>query len=220
MIETGCATGYAELLPWRQRVLAIEDYSQTWEAMREFTLQRNGETRDEIWYLQHPPVYTQGLNGKPQHVLDRGTIPLLQVDRGGQVTYHGPGQLVVYLLLDIQRRKLGIRDVVTAIEQAVLDYLAEREIRAERRPGAPGIYVDGAKIAALGLRVKKGRTYHGLSLNINMELEPFARINPCGYAGMPVTQLADLLPGTPPDLSQVITDIHPHLARQLGYNNP
>ena len=211
------STPTSELPNWQQRQLGQQDYDPIWEQMREFTQQRNDTTPDEIWYLEHPPVYTLGLNGKRHHVLNQTNIPLIPVDRGGQVTYHGPGQLVAYVLLDIDRRKLGIKDVVKLIEQAVIDYLAELNIQAARKPGAPGIYVDGAKIAALGLRVKKGCTYHGLSLNVDMDLSPFNDINPCGYEGMPVTQLADLLDKTP-SMDQVIHDLHKHLAGQLGYN--
>jgi lipoyl(octanoyl) transferase len=160
--------------------------------MRRFTDERAAQTPDEIWLLEHPPVFTQGMNGKPEHLLAPGEIPVVQVDRGGQVTYHGPGQLMVYLLLDIRRRKLGVRHVVSAMEQAVIDLLADYGVRGEARQDAPGVYVAGEKIASLGLRVRRGCTYHGLSLNIDMDLSPFSRINPCGYAGLNVTQLRNL----------------------------
>lgn len=177
------------------RKLGLVDYIPTWQAMQEFTAARNESTPDELWLLEHPPVYTQGQAGKPEHVLNPGDIPIVQIDRGGQVTYHGPGQLVAYLLLDLKRHKLGVREMVRKIEQSVIDLLAEYGIEAYGKVDAPGVYVlrDGveAKIAALGLRIRNGCSYHGLSLNVNMDLEPFARINPCGYAGLNVTQLAD-----------------------------
>ncbi len=172
--------------------LGTVDYQATFEAMRRFTAERSAETDDEIWLLQHPPVFTQGTNGKPEHLLDLGDIPLQQIDRGGQVTYHGPGQLVVYLLLDLRRRNLGVRQLVTMLEQAVIDLLREYGISAQRRSDAPGVYVNGDKIAALGLRVKRNGCYHGLSLNVDMDLQPFDRINPCGYSGLGVTSLAQL----------------------------
>ena len=174
------------------RNLGTVDYQETYDAMRRFTAERNAETDDEIWLLQHPPVFTQGTNGKPEHLLDLGEIPLQQIDRGGQVTYHGPGQLVVYLLLDLRRRNLGVRQLVTMLEQAVIDLLRGYGIAAQRRSDAPGVYVNGDKIAALGLRVKRNGCYHGLSLNVDMDLQPFARINPCGYSGLGVTTLAQL----------------------------
>lgn len=172
--------------------LGLIDYQETLDAMRRFTAERNADTPDEIWLLQHPPVFTQGMNGKPEHLLDPGDIPLVQTDRGGQVTYHGPGQLIVYLLLDLRRRHLGVKQLVGLLEQSVIDLLKGYGIDAERRSDAPGVYVNGDKIAALGLRVKRSGSYHGLSLNIDMDLEPFDRINPCGYQGLGVTRLADL----------------------------
>ncbi len=174
------------------RNLGTVDYLDTFEAMRRFTAERSAETDDEIWLLQHPSVFTQGTNGKPEHLLDLGDIPLQQIDRGGQVTYHGPGQLVVYLLLDLRRRNLGVRQLVTMLEQAVIDLLQEYGISAQRRSDAPGVYVNGDKIAALGLRVKRNGCYHGLSLNVDMDLQPFDRINPCGYSGLGITSLAQL----------------------------
>jgi lipoyl(octanoyl) transferase len=171
------------------RHLGIAPYQQTFDAMRDFTAARTADTPDEIWLLQHPATFTQGMNGKAEHLLDPGAIPLLQVDRGGQVTYHGPGQLIVYLLLDLRRRKMGVRQLVSAMEQAVIALLADYRIVACARSEAPGVYVDGAKVAALGLRVKRGCSYHGLSLNVAMDLAPFSRINPCGYPGMAVTDL-------------------------------
>jgi lipoyl(octanoyl) transferase len=176
----------------RARRLGRVDYTEAWTRMQDFTDSRGGETPDELWLLEHPPVFTQGRNGKPDHLLDPGDIPVIQVDRGGQVTYHGPGQLVAYALLDIRRRHLGVQSLVKLLEQAVIDLLSDHGIRGQRIEGAPGVYVDNRKIAALGLRVRKGRTFHGLSLNVDMDLSPFKRINPCGYQGLEVTQLADL----------------------------
>ncbi len=160
--------------------------------MQRFTAERGADTADEIWLLQHPPVFTLGLAGKPEHLLRDIGVPLVQVDRGGQITYHGPGQIVAYLLLDLNRRRLKVRELVHAMEQAIIDLLADYAIDAARRPGAPGVYVGEAKVAALGLRVKHGCSYHGLSLNVAMDLAPFAAINPCGYSDLPVTQLRDL----------------------------
>ena len=172
--------------------LGRSDYQQTWQAMRDFTHQRVSQTPDQLWITEHAPIFTQGLNGRAEHVLDRGDIPLLQVDRGGQVTYHGPGQLIIYCLLDLNRLGLGVKGLVAQIEQSIVDLLDGFEIESHRRTGAPGVYVNQAKIAALGLRIRKGCCYHGLSLNVDMELEPFSRIDPCGYRGLAVTQLRDL----------------------------
>ena len=176
----------------RVRDLGNSDYTAVWRAMQAFTESRDAETADELWLVEHPPVYTLGLNGKPEHVLAPGTIPVVAVDRGGQVTYHGPGQIVAYTLLDLRRLGLGPRQLVETLEQAVIDLLAEYGVVAVGRRDAPGVYVKDAKIAALGLRVRRGCCYHGLSLNVAMDLEPFSRINPCGYPGMAVTQLAEL----------------------------
>jgi len=174
------------------RWLGRVDYVPTWREMQRITDTRDEHTPDEIWLLEHPPVFTQGLNGNPGHVLAAGDIPVVQIDRGGQVTYHGPGQLVVYPLIDIRRAGLGVRDLVTALERAVIDYCASLRITAECRKNAPGVYVDGRKIASVGLRIRRGASYHGLAFNVNMDLEPFQRINPCGYAGLQMTQLAAL----------------------------
>ncbi len=160
--------------------------------MQDFTAQRAADTPDELWLLEHPPVYTQGQAGKPEHLIAVTEIPVVPIDRGGQITYHGPGQALAYVLVDLRRRGYGIRELVTRMEQAVIDLLAAQGVTAERRAGAPGVYVDGAKIAALGLRVKHGCTYHGLALNVDMDLRPFAAINPCGYAGLPVTDCRSL----------------------------
>ncbi|MFZ0105658.1 MAG: lipoyl(octanoyl) transferase LipB [Thiobacillus sp.] len=174
------------------RRLGRVEYEPTWRAMQDFTASRDAATPDELWLLQHPPVYTLGQAGKAEHLIAPTDIPVVAIDRGGQITYHGPGQLVVYVLVDLRRRGYGIRELVTRMEQAVIDFLAAHEVAAGRLPGAPGVYVEGAKIAALGLRVKQGCTYHGLALNLDMDLAPFAAINPCGYAGMRVTQCRDL----------------------------
>jgi len=171
--------------------LGKQPYEDVWQRMQDFTRQREPDTVDEIWVTEHPPVYTLGLNGKQEHILNAGNIPLLQVDRGGQVTYHGPGQLVVYTLLDLNRLGIGVRGLVTQIEQAVVTTLAFHGINASGRADAPGVYVNGSKIAALGLRIRRGCSYHGLSLNIDMDLSPFQGINPCGYKDMKVCQLAD-----------------------------
>lgn len=196
------------------RHLGRVDYEPVWRAMQDFTAARTEATPDEIWFLEHPPVFTLGLNAKPGHLLSPGAIPVVQIDRGGQVTYHGPGQLVAYVLLDIARRHLGVQRLVQLMEQAVIDLIAEHGVKAEGRRDAPGVYVDGAKIAALGLRVKRGRTYHGLALNVDMDLEPFGRINPCGYPGMQVTQLRDL--GISLDVDAVSARLESHLVRLLG----
>jgi lipoyl(octanoyl) transferase len=172
--------------------LGRSDYQVTWDAMRDFTHQRISEAPDQLWITEHPAVFTQGLNGRAEHVLNPGDIPLVQADRGGQVTYHGPGQLIVYCLLDLNRYGLGVKGLVAKIEQSIIDLLASYQIAANARAGAPGVYVDQAKIAALGLRIRKGCCYHGLSLNVDMDLEPFSRIDPCGYRGLAVTQLRDL----------------------------
>jgi len=174
------------------RSLGRLEYVPTWRAMQDFTARRTAETPDEIWLLEHPPVYTQGQAGKPEHLIAETDIPVVPIDRGGQITYHGPGQVVAYVLVDLRRRGYGIRELVARLEQAVIDLLAAQGVAAARLAGAPGVYVAGAKIAALGLRVKQGCTYHGLALNVDMDLAPFAAINPCGYAGMPVTQCRDL----------------------------
>ena len=174
------------------KYLGMSEYQKTWDAMKDFTNRRNSETRDELWITEHAPVFTQGLNGRAEHLLDPGDIPVVQIDRGGQVTYHGPGQLVLYCLLDITRLGLGVKGLVTRIEKSVINLLEGYQVEAYGRKGAPGVYVGQAKIAALGLRIRKGCCYHGLSLNIDMDLEPFTRINPCGYAGLAVTQLRDL----------------------------
>lgn len=199
------------------RQLGLRDYAPVWREMQRFSAARTAATPDELWLVEHPPVFTLGLNGKPEHVLEPGTIPLLKVDRGGQVTYHGPGQIVIYSLLDLQRRRLGVKELVQHLEQAVIDVLAGYGVTAARREDAPGVYVQGAKIAALGLRVKKGRSYHGLAVNVDMDLAPFSQIHPCGYPGMRVTQTRDLaIPASRAELAQQLLA---HLGRDLGYND-
>lgn len=172
--------------------LGREEYTPVFERMRDFTNIRDAETPDQLWVVEHPPVFTQGQAGKPEHLLNTGDVPVVQSDRGGQVTYHGPGQVVIYLLINVKRRKMGVRPLVTLIEESIIDYLNDLGIEANARPDAPGVYVGGAKIAALGLRVRRGCSYHGLSFNVDPDLKVFDRINPCGYAGMPVTSLKGL----------------------------
>ncbi|MDT3706889.1 MAG: lipoyl(octanoyl) transferase LipB [Thiobacillus sp.] len=174
------------------RQLGRVEYVPTWRAMQAFTAARQPDTPDELWLLEHPPVYTLGQAGKAEHLIAATDIPVVPIDRGGQITYHGPGQVVAYVLVDLRRRGFGIRELVVRMEQAVIDLLATHAIVAERLPGAPGVYVGGAKIAALGLRVRQGCTYHGLAFNVDMDLAPFAAINPCGYPGMAVTQCRGL----------------------------
>jgi lipoyl(octanoyl) transferase len=193
------------------------DYAPTFQAMREFTAARTDQTPDEIWIVEHPPVYTLGQAGKPEHILKDVGIPIVNIDRGGQVTYHGPGQVVIYLLLDLPRLKIKVRELVTAIEQAVIDLLAGYGVTAERRDGAPGVYVGDAKIAALGLRIRNGCSYHGVSLNVDMDLSPFAAINPCGYAGLKVIQTKDLnLPLTAHEAGEQLSQ---HLLQQLEHQH-
>jgi lipoyl(octanoyl) transferase len=172
--------------------LGLVEYTPTWQAMKQFTASRNTETLDEIWLLQHPPIYTQGLAGKPEHLLRANDISVIKIDRGGQITYHGPGQIIAYLLLDLRRWKLNVRGLVRLMEQAVIDLLARHGVEARGREEAPGVYVGDAKIASLGLKIKNGCCYHGIALNIDMDLSPFDFINPCGYAGLRVTQARDV----------------------------
>lgn len=194
------------------------DFEPVWREMQAFTQERGDDAPDEIWFLEHHPVFTLGLNGKREHVLAPGNIPVIDIDRGGQVTYHGPGQLVVYPLVNLRRQKLGVRDLVDAMENAVVDCLAELDIAASAKPDAPGVYTaDGAKIASLGIRVRRGCSYHGLAFNVNMDLEPFNRINPCGYEGLQMTQVVDH--GGPGDLAEIGRVLEPHLLRHLRYNS-
>jgi len=196
------------------RHLGRQDYTTVWHNMQAFTAGRDANSRDEIWVVEHDPVYTLGLNGKPEHILNAGNIPVVQCDRGGQVTYHGPGQIVTYVLLDLRRRNLGVKNLVHNLEQAVLDLLKHYGLAGERRPNAPGVYINGEKVAALGLRVRRGCSYHGLSLNVDMDLEPFTRINPCGYQGLKTTQLKDLLENI--HITQVTTDLLQQLNQWLA----
>jgi len=197
------------------RRLGLAAYEPVWRRMQTYTDQRDEHAADELWLVQHPPVFTQGQAGKAEHVLAPGAIPVIQVDRGGQVTYHGPGQIVAYPLVDIGRKGIGVRDFVCRIEEAIIRVLAHYGVNGERIAGAPGIYVHGAKIASLGLRVRRGRTYHGLALNVDMDLEPFRRINPCGYAGLQVTQLSAFAPAP---LNQVEDRLVASLQQQLEYS--
>lgn len=189
-------------------------YEPTWQAMQDFTTQRDASTPDELWLVEHPPVYTLGQAGKAEHLLHVTDIPLVKIDRGGQITYHGPGQLVVYMMIDFKRLGLGVRELVRHIEQAVIDLLAEFGITGNGDVDAPGVYVDGAKIASLGLRIRNHATYHGLSLNVDMDLTPFSWINPCGYSGLRVTQLREL--GVTLDVNAVAERLLPHLRAQLA----
>jgi lipoyl(octanoyl) transferase len=196
------------------RRLGLVDYEPTWRAMQRFTNERHASTPDEIWFLEHPPVYTLGMNASPAHLLAPGDIPVVQIDRGGQVTYHGPGQLVVYPLVDLRRAKLGVRDIVTALEKCVIQLAAEYGISAQARKEAPGIYVHGKKLGSVGIRVRRHSSYHGLAVNVNLDLEPFQRINPCGYQGLEMTQLSEL--GGPSIVAHAADALEPHLRRALG----
>jgi lipoyl(octanoyl) transferase len=195
------------------RRLGLVDYLPTWQAMQRFTDERNADTEDEIWLLQHPPVFTLGMAADRGHVLAAGDIPLVQTDRGGQVTYHGPGQLVLYVLLDLRRNGLGVRDLVVLLERAVIELAAAHGVQAQGRRDAPGVYVAGRKLGSVGMRIRRGCSYHGLALNVDMDLSPFARINPCGMAGMQVTQLSEL--GVPGSVDQIGERLADWLAAQL-----
>ncbi len=197
------------------RHLGEVDYHETWQKMQDFTNSRQQDAADEFWFLQHPPVYTLGKNGKAEHVLNPADIPVINSDRGGQVTYHGPGQIVVYTLLDLNRLNIGVRQLVTLLEQAIIDLLAAYGVDSSARRDAPGVYVNDAKIAALGLRVRKGCSFHGLALNVDMDLEPFSRINPCGYEGLEVTQLKNLV--TDVDINDVVENLQHTLLKNLSY---
>lgn len=197
------------------RHLGEVDYHETWQKMQDFTQSRRTDTPDELWFLSHPAVYTLGKNGKPEHVLNAQGIPVVNSDRGGQVTYHGPGQIIVYTLLDLSRSKMGVRELVTLIENSIIELLADFQVDATARRDAPGVYVNDAKIAALGLRVRKGCSFHGLALNVDMDLGPFTRINPCGYEGLEVTQLKDLLSDV--DIESVSQQLQQILLKNLSY---
>ncbi len=196
------------------RQLGLADYEPVWHAMQDFTSQRDENTVDELWLVQHPPVFTQGQAGKAEHVLAPGDIPVVQVDRGGQVTYHGPGQLMIYPMIDLKRAGLGVRHLVTALEQTVVDLLREFDIQAASRKDAPGVYVNGRKVASVGLRVRRGASYHGMALNIDVDLEPFSRINPCGFSDLEVTDLTAL--GINESTAEIQQRVQGHLLSHLG----
>lgn len=198
------------------RRLGLMPYEPVWRAMQTFTNQRDMNTADEIWLVEHQPVFTQGQAGRAEHILAPGDIPVIQVDRGGQVTYHGPGQIVAYPLIDIARLQMGVHALVTGIEQAIIDVLKSYGVDAQLQKGAPGVYIDGVKIASLGLRIRKGKSFHGLSFNINMDLEPFQRINPCGFEGLQVTNLSAL---TEVSMPEVENRLIAGLCEVLGYND-
>ena len=201
------------------RQLGLQDYQEIWHKMQGFTDNRNVETIDEVWFVEHYPVFTQGQAGKPEHLLQSGAIPLVQSDRGGQITYHGPGQQVMYVLIDIRRHQnLNVRQLVTALEQSVVRTLADYAIEGYSKVDAPGVYIDGKKICSLGLRIRKGCSFHGLAFNINMDLQPFHYINPCGYAGLEMCQLADFIGRDEAVLDKVSPKLVNHLAELLGYN--
>ncbi|MGR4990850.1 lipoyl(octanoyl) transferase LipB [Vibrio sp. WZ-1] len=195
--------------------LGRQDYEPVWKAMHEFTDQRTEDTPDEVWLVEHNPVFTQGQAGKAEHLINTGDIPVVQSDRGGQVTYHGPGQLVAYFLINLRRKKLGVRDLVTHIENLVINTLKAYNIDSAARPDAPGVYVDGKKICSLGLRIRKGCSFHGLALNVNMDLGPFLRINPCGYEGMEMVQVSQI--GGPEDIKAVEKQLIQELVTLLDY---
>ncbi|WP_266157971.1 lipoyl(octanoyl) transferase LipB [Dyella silvatica] len=209
-------TAHAAARPLKIRRLGRQPYEVTWKAMSDFTNRRDADTADELWLLEHDPVFTLGQAGKMEHVLMPGDIPVVPVDRGGQVTYHGPGQIVAYPLIDLRRAGLGVRELVNRIEQVLIDTLEHWNIGAERLQGAPGVYVGGAKVGALGLRVRRGCSFHGLAFNVNMDLEPYHRINPCGYKGLAVTQVLDL--GGPSRLADVEDVLAAEFCRQFGFD--
>jgi len=197
------------------RQLGLQDYQNSWQAMRQFTQQRDENTDDEIWLLEHPPIFTQGQNGKPENVLDPDKIPVVQTDRGGQVTYHGPGQLIAYTLVDLNRKKLTVRDLVTRLEQSVIDLLADYKTIAVAKREAPGVYVNNKKICSIGLRIRRGCSFHGLALNVAMDLSPFSRINPCGFKALEMTQLCDIEKNT--DVRKTGLKLVEYLIKNLGY---
>jgi len=201
----------------RVRWLGLADYERVWKAMQTFTLGRSENSKDELWLVEHPPVYTLGMNCKEQTVSPPNGIPIIKTDRGGQITYHGPGQVIIYAMVDLHRLQWGIKRLVQELEQIVIDLLAKHDIQALRREGAPGVYVEGKKIAALGLRVRRGCSYHGLAINVDMDLRPFDAIDPCGYPGLQATQLADLkIRATPREIGDLLCE---SLAAKLGYNS-
>ncbi len=197
------------------RDLGLTSYEPVWRAMQSFTDDRDEQTADELWFCEHQPVFTLGLNAKKEHLLAPGDIPVVQIDRGGQVTYHGPGQLMIYPLIDLRRAKLGVRDLVTALELCVVDLAAEYGVAAAPRKDAPGVYVDGTKLASVGLRIRRGASFHGMALNVDVDLEPFSRINPCGYANLQMTDLKRL--GGDSDLAVVREKVGAYLLQRLGF---
>lgn len=206
------------------RHLGVKDYQTVWHQMQDFTDRRHSDTPDEIWLVQHPAVFTQGQAGKAEHLLAKTEIPVVRSDRGGQITYHGPGQQIMYVLIDIKRHKacgheLNVRQLVTALEQSVVKTLADYNVSAYSKADAPGVYVDGKKICSLGLRIRKGCSFHGLALNVNMDLAPFRQINPCGYAGLEMCRLADFVEAQQADCDQVAVKLVAHFADILGYND-
>ncbi|MDY4595431.1 MAG: lipoyl(octanoyl) transferase LipB [[Pasteurella] aerogenes] len=211
-------------IPLIVRQLGLQDYQEIWHKMQDFTDTRDTNTPDEIWLVQHPSVFTQGSAGKPEHLLTQSHIPVIQSDRGGQITYHGPGQQIMYVLIDVKRHKahgneLNVRQLVTALEQSVVKTLADYGINSYPKPDAPGVYVDGKKICSLGLRIRRGCSFHGLALNINMDLSPFHHINPCGYAGLEMCQLADFVAQAEADCDKVAPKLVAYFTQLLGYNN-
>ncbi len=198
----------------KTRFLGRQDYVPLWHSMQTFTDERDSSTPDEIWFCEHPPVFTMGLNASREHLLAPGDIPVVQIDRGGQVTYHGPGQLMVYPLIDIRRANIGVRTLVTALEQSVVDLAADYDVQAAARADAPGVYVDGDKLASIGLRIRRGSSFHGMALNVDADLEPFSRINPCGYAELEMTDLRRL--GIELDLAGAADRLLPHLLDHLS----
>lgn len=199
------------------RQLGRQEYQPVWSAMQAFTLNRNEESLDEIWFVEHNSVFTQGQAGKAEHILAPGNIPVVQVDRGGQVTYHGPGQQVIYFLIDLKRKKIGVRQLVSAIEETIVDFLSSYQISSTPKADAPGVYVEDKKICSLGLKIKRGCSFHGLALNVNMDKEPFTRINPCGYAGLEITQLSDL--GGPDNLLEIEGALRHAILKNLFYDD-
>lgn len=196
------------------RQLGRQDYEPLWRRMQAFTDERDAETTDELWFTEHPPVFTLGVNAAPEHLLAPGDIPVVQIDRGGQVTYHGPGQLMVYPLIDLRRRGIGVRDLVTALEESVVDLLRERDVEARAKKDAPGVYVGDVKVASVGLRIRRGASFHGMALNVDVDLAPFSRINPCGYENLELTDLKRL--GAGEDLVEVSERLLPYFAQRVG----
>ncbi len=195
--------------------LGMQDYTSCMHKLREFTTNRDKHTTDQIWILQHHPVFTQGQAGKPEHILNPGDIPIVQSDRGGQVTYHGPGQLIVYFLIDLPRKRINVRNFIDSIQQSVISLLASYDIQGYSDPEAPGVYVEGKKLCSIGVRVRKGCTYHGISLNVDMDLEPFKRINPCGYTGMEISQISNYV--QPISMAAIIERVIPIIQNKLSY---